>query len=70
MPYPHQKRNIMCTSSWSVFGTTYYIIALVHGDLSEPVPANHTACIMNLDSVYSSFLFAVETHHTIGYGHR
>ncbi|UMM42178.1 hypothetical protein L5515_018107 [Caenorhabditis briggsae] len=56
--------------SWSVFGTTYYLIALFHGDLTDPLPANHTACVVNLDSVYSSFLFAVETHHTIGYGHR
>ncbi|CAI5453917.1 unnamed protein product [Caenorhabditis angaria] len=55
--------------SWSVFGTTYFLIAFAHGDLAEP-PLNHTACVVNLDSFYSSFLFAVETHHTIGYGHR
>ncbi|CAD6187170.1 unnamed protein product [Caenorhabditis auriculariae] len=51
------------------FGTAYYLIALVHGDLSEGL-RNYTECIVNIDSYYSSFLFAVETHHTIGYGHR
>ncbi|CAB3400333.1 unnamed protein product [Caenorhabditis bovis] len=56
--------------SWSVFGTTYYSIAMLHGDLSFNKSKNHTNCVVNLDSFYSAFLFAVETHHTIGYGHR
>ncbi|KAE9415624.1 hypothetical protein Angca_007636 [Angiostrongylus cantonensis] len=57
--------------SWTTFATIYYTIAFLHGDLSSEFRSlNRTQCVMNLDSVYSSFLFAVETHHTIGYGHR
>ncbi|VDL70224.1 unnamed protein product [Nippostrongylus brasiliensis] len=57
--------------SWTTFASIYYTIALMHGDLSpDSHYLNRTQCVVNLDSVYSSFLFAVETHHTIGYGHR
>ncbi|PIO75937.1 inward rectifier potassium channel [Teladorsagia circumcincta] len=57
--------------SWTTFASIYYTIALIHGDLSPDFRyLNRTQCVVNLDSVYSSFLFAVETHHTIGYGHR
>ncbi|CAJ0564377.1 unnamed protein product, partial [Mesorhabditis spiculigera] len=62
-------------SSWSFFATLYYMIAWFHGDLPEQLMeagmnVNHTQCIANLEGFYASFLFAVETHHTIGYGHR
>ncbi|KJH41567.1 inward rectifier potassium channel [Dictyocaulus viviparus] len=57
--------------SWTTFASIYYTIAFFHGDLSAEFRSlNRTQCVVNLDSVYSSFLFAVETHHTIGYGHR
>ncbi|CAJ0956276.1 unnamed protein product, partial [Mesorhabditis belari] len=62
-------------SSWTFFATLYYSIAWLHGDLPEQLMenglnVNHTQCIANLEGYYASFLFAVETHHTIGYGHR
>ncbi|KAK6766576.1 hypothetical protein RB195_026077 [Necator americanus] len=57
--------------SWTTFASIYYTIAFFHGDLSPEFHyLNRTQCVVNLDSIYSSFLFAVETHHTIGYGHR
>uniref|UniRef100_A0A1I7XC65 Inward rectifier potassium channel n=1 Tax=Heterorhabditis bacteriophora TaxID=37862 RepID=A0A1I7XC65_HETBA len=56
--------------SWTTFASIYYTIAFWHGDLSPELDyLNQTHCVVNLDSLYSSFLFAVETHHTIGYGH-
>ncbi|PAV70524.1 hypothetical protein WR25_19410 [Diploscapter pachys] len=59
----------MFAMSWTIFATIYYLIALIHGDLAEN-KGNWTECIANVDGFHAAFLFAVETHHTIGYGHR
>ncbi|VDN19213.1 unnamed protein product [Gongylonema pulchrum] len=64
---------IVFMSSWTVFASFYYVISVLHGDIRNQFKRglfNHSVCIQNIDSFFSSFLFAVETHHTIGYGHR
>uniref|UniRef100_A0A2K6VZ69 Uncharacterized protein n=1 Tax=Onchocerca volvulus TaxID=6282 RepID=A0A2K6VZ69_ONCVO len=64
---------IVFISSWTIFASFYYVISVLHGDIRNHLKRNilnHSVCIENIDSFFSSFLFAVETHHTIGYGHR
>uniref|UniRef100_A0A915PPG2 Uncharacterized protein n=1 Tax=Setaria digitata TaxID=48799 RepID=A0A915PPG2_9BILA len=64
---------IVFISSWTVFASFYYVTSVLHGDIRDQLDSNilnHSVCIENIDSFFSSFLFAVETHHTIGYGHR
>ncbi|VDN00747.1 unnamed protein product [Thelazia callipaeda] len=64
---------IVFISSWTIFASFYYVISVLHGDIHNEFKnnnSNRSVCIENIDSFYSSFLFAVETHHTIGYGHR
>ncbi|ROT82239.1 inwardly rectifying k+ channel [Penaeus vannamei] len=49
--------------SWLIFAFIWYMIIKVHGDRAEP-------CIYNVETFTASFLFSIETQHTIGYGHR
>jgi potassium inwardly-rectifying channel subfamily J len=57
--------------SWLAFALVWYAIAAAHGDLSVREPGNETKpCVVGLDSFGASFLFSVETQHTIGYGSR
>ena len=69
--------GLFCTSfygSWLVFGLLYFFIAYFHGDLE----AGHLPrdgrdwipCILEMDGFSSSFLYSLETQHTIGYGGR
>lgn len=57
--------------TWFFFGIIYYIIAFVHGDVQNvELQANHTPCVMNVNSFTGAFLFSLESQTTIGYGFR
>ncbi|MPC85190.1 Inward rectifier potassium channel 16 [Portunus trituberculatus] len=44
------------------------MIIKVHGDDQED--SDHPPCINNVQTFTGSFLFSIETQHTIGYGYR
>jgi potassium inwardly-rectifying channel subfamily J len=52
--------------SWFFFALIWYCIALAHGDLEPHHPAGHVVCVENLVDFTSSFLYSIETQHTIG----
>ena len=54
--------------SWLLFGALYFLICWAHGDLAPATVA--TPCIESINSFASTFLFSLETQHTIGYGTR
>ena len=58
--------------SWLMFAIIYFFISYLHGDLLEENLSNPnwTPCIKEVDGFSSSFLFSLETQHTIGYGGR
>ncbi|XP_067219221.1 ATP-sensitive inward rectifier potassium channel 10 [Chanodichthys erythropterus] len=57
--------------TWFSFGLLWYLLALVHGDLLEfDPPANHSVCVMQMQTLTGAFLFSLETQTTIGYGYR
>ena len=61
--------------SWLLFGSIYYALSFVRGDLSDVkldpnIESKRIPCIDGLDGVISAFLFSLETQHTIGYGTR
>ena len=59
--------------SWIVFGGIYYSIAYFHDDFTEEHLGPNSSwipCISAVDGFASSFLFSLETQHTIGYGTR
>ncbi|CAM4586129.1 unnamed protein product [Leuciscus chuanchicus] len=57
--------------TWFAFGLLWYLLALVHGDLLEfDPPANHSVCVMQMQTLTGAFLFSLETQTTIGYGYR
>merc|ERR1719402_969780 len=60
--------------SWFFFGSLYFIICYIHGDLMEEnLPSKKSdwiPCIKEIDGFASCFLFSLETQHTIGYGTR
>ena len=60
--------------SWFLFGAIYFIICYLHGDfMEENLISGGTdwiPCILQVDGFASSFLFSLETQHTIGYGSR
>ncbi|KAF5896806.1 inward rectifier potassium channel 16-like, partial [Clarias magur] len=53
--------------SWLFFGTLFWIIALIHGDMKDP---NNEPCVYEVRSFTAAFLFSLETQTTIGYGSR
>ncbi|CAK9817064.1 ATP-sensitive inward rectifier potassium channel 12 [Anthophora quadrimaculata] len=58
--------------SWLGFALIWWLIAYTHGDL-DPENYNNpnvtfTPCIVDIRGFTSSFLFSIETQHTIGYG--
>ncbi|XP_043785792.1 uncharacterized protein LOC122711265 isoform X5 [Apis laboriosa] len=58
--------------SWLGFALIWWLIAYSHGDLDPENHANSNStfipCIENIRGFTSSFLFSIETQHTIGYG--
>lgn len=58
--------------SWIFFAILYYTICYWHGDLEPENYRNKdwTPCINNIDGFGASFLYSLETQHTIGYGTR
>ncbi|XP_051890850.1 ATP-sensitive inward rectifier potassium channel 10-like [Pristis pectinata] len=68
------KLALFCASfagTWFAFGLAWYLVALLHGDLEGTrVPANHTLCVANMQSLTAAFLFSLESQTTIGYGYR
>ena len=60
--------------SWLFFGSLYFIICYMHGDLLEEHLTKSgndwIPCIKEIDGFASCFLFSLETQHTIGYGSR
>eukprot|EP00090_Calanus_glacialis_P004674 TRINITY_DN13527_c0_g1_i1.p1 TRINITY_DN13527_c0_g1~~TRINITY_DN13527_c0_g1_i1.p1 ORF type:complete len:460 (-),score=70.14 TRINITY_DN13527_c0_g1_i1:189-1568(-) len=56
--------------SWLVFAVIWYLVVLLHGDLSPTRPDDHVYCVDNIKDFTSCFLFSLETQHTIGYGVR
>ena len=50
----------------------YYIICYSHGDFSPEhlSQADWLPCISEIDGFAATFLFSLETQHTIGYGTR
>ena len=57
-------------ASWFLFASFYYFLSFLHGDLANTESETHIPCILGLDGFLSSFLFSLETQHTIGYGTR
>ena len=53
--------------SWTMFAVVWYLLALYHGDLEQVKPEDHVDCVDNLNSFTTSFLFSLETQHTIGW---
>ncbi|XP_076655978.1 uncharacterized protein LOC143360731 isoform X2 [Halictus rubicundus] len=56
--------------SWLGFALIWWLIAYSHGDLDPKNYSNRTftPCIVDINGFTSSFLFSIETQHTIGYG--
>ncbi|XP_031832832.1 G protein-activated inward rectifier potassium channel 2 isoform X2 [Nomia melanderi] len=58
--------------SWLGFALIWWLIAYSHGDLDPENYSNpnltYTPCIVDIRGFTSSFLFSIETQHTIGYG--
>ena len=52
--------------SWTMFAAVWYLLAFYHGDLDQVKPEDHVDCVDNLNSFTTSFLFSLETQHTIG----
>lgn len=53
--------------SWLFFGLCFWLIALVHGDVSD---VDNKPCVDNVRGFTGAFLFSMETQATIGYGFR
>lgn len=57
--------------SWLGFALIWWLIAYSHGDLDPnnyKTNSSFTPCILDIHGFTSSFLFSIETQHTIGYG--
>jgi len=54
--------------SWAFFAVIWYLIAWVHGDLdpADQRAEDHVVCVENVEDFTTSFLFSLETQHTIG----
>uniref|UniRef100_A0A0K2TA09 Uncharacterized protein n=1 Tax=Lepeophtheirus salmonis TaxID=72036 RepID=A0A0K2TA09_LEPSM len=59
-------------ATWLIFAGIYHLICWSHGDFEEEnkVKKDWTPCVTEIKNFASSFLFSVETQHTIGYGSR
>uniref|UniRef100_A0A8D9FGW5 Inward rectifier potassium channel 2 n=1 Tax=Cacopsylla melanoneura TaxID=428564 RepID=A0A8D9FGW5_9HEMI len=58
--------------SWFGFACCWWLTAFTHGDLLPENLSNgqYNPCVVGVNSFASSFLFSIETQHTIGYGSR
>ncbi|KAK2847872.1 hypothetical protein Q7C36_009554 [Tachysurus vachellii] len=57
--------------SWFIFTLLWYWVGYSNGDLWYQNPSvNHSACVLNLYDLTTSYLFSVETQLTIGFGYR
>lgn len=58
--------------SWLLFGSIYFLILFLHGDLEDPMAKIEKTqpCFVKVTDFSSCFLFSLETQHTIGYGTR
>uniref|UniRef100_G3PCN3 ATP-sensitive inward rectifier potassium channel 14 n=1 Tax=Gasterosteus aculeatus TaxID=69293 RepID=G3PCN3_GASAC len=54
--------------SWLLFGFAFWLIAIVHGDLS--IRLSPRPCFLQVNSFMAAFLFSLETQTSIGYGFR
>lgn len=64
---------IFCLSfvlSWFLFGFTFWLIAMLHGDLAPEQPPDSKPCFSEVSSFMAAFLFSLETQTSIGYGFR
>lgn len=60
-------------SIWLFFGCLYWLIAMGHGDFNNNEIVNGTEwtpCIREIYNFTSAFLFSIEVHTTVAYGHR
>ena len=64
--------------SWLFFSGLWHLMFWAHGDLLEEnlpggnlqASGNYTPCVFEIHDFASTFLYSVETQHTIGYGLR
>lgn len=56
--------------TWFIFGVIFYFIGMGNGDFEPGPNANHTACVVNVETLTGAFLFSLESQTTIGYGFR
>ena len=58
--------------SWLLFAVLWWLIGVAHGDFDDVNMNNEAwiACVHNVKDFTGSFLFSLETQHTIGYGYR
>ncbi|XP_007251060.2 ATP-sensitive inward rectifier potassium channel 1 [Astyanax mexicanus] len=57
--------------SWFIFTLIWYWVARDNQDLwYQNPPENHTACILNMNDLVTSYLYSVESQLTIGFGYR
>ena len=57
--------------SWTIFAIVYHVIGIIRGDFTEENlllqdEGKYTPCVWALKDFTSSYLFSVETQHTIG----
>jgi potassium inwardly-rectifying channel subfamily J len=69
--------TLVFLTSWSTFAIIYFTLSYVHGDINlmaSDIAVNKSSvwepCVSEVTSLYSAFLYSVETQHTIGYGTR
>ncbi|KAF7648843.1 hypothetical protein LDENG_00150710 [Lucifuga dentata] len=56
--------------TWFIFGVIFYFIGMSNRDFEDGLQSNHTACVMNVQTLTGAFLFSLESQTTIGYGFR
>ncbi|KAF0294016.1 ATP-sensitive inward rectifier potassium channel 12 [Amphibalanus amphitrite] len=58
--------------SWLLFAVLWWLIMVAHGDFEPQNRANpdFTPCVNSVEDFTGSFLYSIETQHTIGYGTR